>query len=106
MGTRSSFFIANVNGAQGLYTCKATNDYGTEMSSAGELKIKGNTNVSTVVYSSNYREPEHGVPTVLACFSHRVTEQKKRSFVDTLTRKWPYHRWTFLEHPINTLVQG
>ena len=40
---RSSLFIANVNGAQGLYTCKATNDYGSEMSSAGELKIRGNT---------------------------------------------------------------
>ena len=43
MGMRSSLFIANVNGAQGLYTCKATNDYGSEMSSAGELTIKGNT---------------------------------------------------------------
>ena len=41
MGMRSSLFIANVNGAQGLYTCKATNDYGSEMSSPGELKIKG-----------------------------------------------------------------
>ena len=61
-----------------MYTCKATNDYGSEMSSAGELKIKGNTNVSTVVYSSNYREPDHGVPSVLAWFSHRVTEQKKK----------------------------
>ena len=53
MGTRSSLFIANVNGVQGLYTCKATNDYGSEMSSAGELKRKGNTIFSTVVSSSN-----------------------------------------------------
>ncbi|XP_020605848.1 cartilage intermediate layer protein 1-like isoform X2 [Orbicella faveolata] len=40
VGMRSNLFIANVNGAQGLYTCKATNDYGSEMSSPGELKIK------------------------------------------------------------------
>ena len=53
VGTRSSLFIANVNGAQGLYTCKATNHYGSEMSSAGELKIKGNTIFSTVALSSN-----------------------------------------------------
>ena len=43
MGMRSSLFIANVNGAQGLYTCKATNNYGSEMSSPSELKIKGKT---------------------------------------------------------------
>ena len=48
VGMRSSLFIANVNGAQGLYTCKATNDYGSEMSSAGELTIKGNTIQSTL----------------------------------------------------------
>ena len=41
MGMRSSLFISNVDGAQGLYTCMATNAYGSEMSSPGELKIKG-----------------------------------------------------------------
>jgi len=50
VGMRSSLFIANVNGAQGLYTCKATNDYGSEMSSPGELKIKGETIFSTAAY--------------------------------------------------------
>ena len=50
MGMRSSLFIANVNGAQGLYTCKATNHYGSEMSSPGELKIKGKTILSTATY--------------------------------------------------------
>lgn len=43
MGMKSSLFISNVDGAQGLYTCKATNPYGSEMSSPGELKIKGKT---------------------------------------------------------------
>ena len=73
VGTRSSLFIANVNGAQGLYTCKATNHYGSEMSSAGELKIKGNTIFSTVARSSNsQRQASHknGVPQVFTCFSH------------------------------------
>lgn len=43
VGMKSSLFISNVDGAQGLYTCKATNTYGSEMSSPGELKIKGKT---------------------------------------------------------------
>ena len=38
---RSSLYIPNVNGAQGLYTCKATNDYGLEISTPAELKIQG-----------------------------------------------------------------
>ena len=78
VGTRSSLFIANLNGAQGLYTCKATNDYGSEMSSAGELKIKGNTNVSTVVYSSNYREPEHGLQPNTKQSHHKTSTRMPR----------------------------
>ncbi len=41
LGMRSNLFIPNVNGAQGFYTCKATNDYGSEISTSAELKIQG-----------------------------------------------------------------
>ncbi|XP_078344733.1 cartilage intermediate layer protein 1-like [Oculina patagonica] len=40
MGTKSNLFIPNVNGAQGFYTCKSTNDYGSEISSPAELKVQ------------------------------------------------------------------
>ena len=37
----TNLFIPNVTGAsQGFYTCKATNDYGSEISTPAELKIK------------------------------------------------------------------
>ncbi|KAJ7374297.1 hypothetical protein OS493_007382 [Desmophyllum pertusum] len=39
-GSRSNLFIPNVNGVQGFYTCKATNEYGSEISTPAELKIK------------------------------------------------------------------
>lgn len=42
MGNRTNLYIANVTGAKGIYTCKATNDYGSEISSPAELKIKEN----------------------------------------------------------------
>ena len=38
---RSNLFLPNVRGVQGVYTCKATNDYGSEISYPAELKIKG-----------------------------------------------------------------
>ena len=41
LGMRSNLFILDVSGAQGVYTCKATNDYGSEISYPAELKIKG-----------------------------------------------------------------
>ena len=41
MGNRTNLYIANVTDAKGIYTCKATNDYGSEISSPAELKIKG-----------------------------------------------------------------
>ncbi|KAL9953643.1 hypothetical protein ACROYT_G041093 [Oculina patagonica] len=40
LGMRSNLFIPNVNEAQGFYTCKATNDYGSEISTSAELKIQ------------------------------------------------------------------
>ena len=40
-GNRAHLFIRNVTGAQGLYICKATNDYRSEISTPAELKIKG-----------------------------------------------------------------
>ena len=38
---RSNLFIPDVRGAQGVYTCKDTNGYGSEISYPAELKIKG-----------------------------------------------------------------
>ena len=105
VGMRSSLFIANVSGAQGLYTCKATNDYGSEMSSAGELKIKGNTTFSTVALSSNSQRQawrKHGVPQFSRVFIIRLLTfsihfvsllvfkaDKKRWFVNTFIWKFP-----------------
>ena len=48
---RSNLFIPNVNGAQGFYTCKATNDYGSEISTPAELKIPGTLCYITVASS-------------------------------------------------------
>lgn len=65
LGMRSNLFVLDASGGQGVYTCKATNDYGSEMSIAGELKIKGNTIFSTVALSSNSQRQawrKHGVP--------------------------------------------
>ncbi len=45
---RSNLFIQNVNGAQGFYTCKATNEYGSEVSTPAELKIQGTLYLVTV----------------------------------------------------------
>ncbi len=36
-----TFFMRNVNGGQGFYTCMAPNDYGSEISSPAELKVQG-----------------------------------------------------------------
>ena len=79
MGVKSSLFIANVNGAQGLYTCKATNDYGSEMSSAGELKIKGNTIFSMVALSSNSQAwRKHGL---FSSFRRTISIQSRQEEV-------------------------
>ena len=49
---RSNLFIPDVRGAQGVYTCKATNDYGSEISYPAELKIKGKLYLLTKVQVS------------------------------------------------------
>ena len=42
VGSVSSLFIADVTGAQGVYTCKAVNEYGSEISNKAVLTVKGN----------------------------------------------------------------
>ena len=37
----SKLFIPDVNGSQGFYSCKAVNDFGSEISNTAELTVKG-----------------------------------------------------------------